>query len=182
MTVERCPSCGGLIIDGQPCPHCTSPIPGCHGPVVEAPPRRALEVVPAPARSRVTVNLLVLGTGLYWIVTSFRQLFGALNNGPGSASLLLYVVAVLSLIVGVYAMYVAWMMYRRAYRIQGQLVLASVVGACWGVFVPLLLGNSYQLLVVPFHVLLGAAALAAPRYLGLPHRFKLQRCLQRMYE
>jgi hypothetical protein len=162
---EYCPSCGGPIIEGGPCPHCTSPLPGYHGPLEPEAPGRVIPSAPTGSvRARVAVMVLPVGLGLYWIVTAVRQYAGARNNGPGGDSLLLFVVAVLSLIVGLYTLYVAWAVFRRSYRVQGQLVLVSLLGTCWGVFVPLLLGGPYQYLVVPFHVALGVLAITQPRY------------------
>ena len=165
MDGERCPSCHGPIFNDGPCLHCTSPLPGYHGPLqgaLEMPSAPA--VPPAFARVRMGVYVLVLGLGAYWIIAAALQLRGALSNGPGGGSFLLLIVAVLSLVVSAYTVYVAWMMSRRSYRIQGQLVLASAIGIGWGIFIPLLLGNWYQALVLPFHAAVAVLALAGSRF------------------
>ena len=165
MDIEYCPSCGGPIIEGGPCPHCTSPLPGYHGPLEPPAPGRVIpNSPPGSVRARAAIMVLLVGLGLYWLATAVRQFRGAMNNGPGGESLLLFIVAVLSLLVSLYPLYVAWAMFRRSYRVQGQLVLVSLVGTCWGVFVPMLLGGAYQYLVIPFHVALGVLGVTQSRH------------------
>lgn len=161
MDEERCPGCKGLIIDGV-CPFCTSPIPGLQP--LEPNPPTAPVAPPSSARIRVAANLLVLALGVYWIAAAGRQFHVALDNRPGGAPFLLFAVAILSLVVGAYTGYVAWMMFRRSYGAQGQLALVAVAGIGWGVFVLLLLEDWYQLLVILLHAVVGAFALAGSRY------------------
>lgn len=164
MDEELCPGCRGLIIDGV-CPYCTSPIPGLQPLEPEAP--KAAAAGPGSPRVRGAMNLLVLSLGAYWVASAGRQFQLALDNRPGGGPLLLFGVALLSLIIGSYTGYAAWMMFRRSYRAQGQLVLAGVVGVAWGVFVLLLLEDWYQLLAVLLHAIVGVFAAAGSRYFEL---------------
>jgi hypothetical protein len=73
MDEERCPGCGGQIIDGV-CPLCTLPIPGLHP--LEPDPPKAPVAPPGSPRVHIAVNVLVLALGLYWIVTAGLQFVG----------------------------------------------------------------------------------------------------------
>jgi hypothetical protein len=160
---ERCPGCKGLIIDGV-CPFCTSPIPGLRP--VEPDPPRAPTVAPGSPAVSVAANVLVLVLGVAWLVISVLQFGVSLGNRPGAAPFLLFVAAVLSLIVGVYTVYVAWAMLRRTYRIQGQLMLVAAVGVLWGTIDALLFEDWFLLVFVPVHLMVGVFAFAGSRYLG----------------
>ncbi len=75
---------------------------------------------------RVVANVLVLALVVYWVAAAGRQFQIALDNRPGGGPLLLFAVAILSLVVGVYTGCIARMMFRRSYRTQGRLVLVAV--------------------------------------------------------
>jgi hypothetical protein len=162
---DRCPNCGLPIAADGPCPRCGMAVSVYRGPV-ETPPAASKPpaATPAPSGVRIALNVLILLLGVYWLVTGVRQCVAAVANSPGQELLLLFAVAVLSLIVGVYTVYVSWSMYRYVYRVRGQLVLSSALCTFWGLFVPVLLGGWYQVMVVPLHVLLGVLALTTPRY------------------
>jgi hypothetical protein len=164
MDEERCPGCRGLIIDGV-CPYCTSPIPGLQPLEPEAPEAAAAER--GSPRVRGAMNLLVFALGAYWVAAAGRQFQLALDNRPGGGPLLLFGVALLSLIIGSYTGHVAWMMFRRSYRAQGQLMLVAVAGIAWGIFVLLLLEDWCQLPVVLLHAIAGVFAAAGSRYFEL---------------
>jgi hypothetical protein len=62
MDVEYCPSCGGPIIEGGLCPHCTSPLPSYSGPLEAPAPGRIKPIAPpASVRARATVMVLLVG-------------------------------------------------------------------------------------------------------------------------
>jgi hypothetical protein len=169
--IDRCPNCGMPITGDGPCPRCGLAV-SVYRSAQQTPLAAPKLAVPASPTSgtRVALNVLALLLGVYWLYAGVRRGVSAVANAPGQELLLLFVVAVLSLIVGAYGVYVSWCMYRRVYRVQGQLVLSSVLCTFWGLFVPALLGGWLQVLVVPLHVLLGVLAVTASRYFDSDRR------------
>jgi len=159
---ERCPGCRGLIVDGV-CPYCTSPIAGLQ-PVEPDPLAAPAAMASRPPAAYWAVCVLVLLIGLAWIGLAIFFYRVSRDSGPGGGSLVLYSFALVHLAVGLFSAYAAVTMMRRSYNVQGQLVLASVLGIGWGTFITLLFEQWWLSAATPFYLVVAVFALAGSRY------------------
>lgn len=166
---DRCPNCGLSISADGPCPRCGMEVSVYRGPPVLEPPRQ-----PDPPRPRsralAGVNVLVVALGVFWLGLAVFMCLEAFGGGFGSGPLIVFFLGIADLVVGIYHFYVSVAVHRRWYRVQGQLVLASVVGVGLSVFMVLILDWWPSLLATPFHLAVGGFAVFGGRHLELHPR------------
>ena len=163
---DRCPNCGLPITADGPCPRCGMEVSIYRGPPVPVPPR---QTDPPSPRSRLYMwlNVLVLVLGAFWLGLTVVMCLAVLNGGLGGGVLFGFFAGIANLVVATYHFYVAVAVYRRSYRVQGQLVLASAVGIGLGVFIAILFGWWPPLLATPFHLAVSGFAVFGGRHFEL---------------
>lgn len=158
MEAKRCPKCGLPSYGDKYCSACMTPL--TPGQMIE-PKNKPKPVVTASSKFISNMaGVLVLGLGAYWLWIFARELTNALDSRPdvvGGARV--YAVSLLSLVLALYTIFVAFLIFRRSFRARGELILVSVVGIVLGVVVPVLLGSWYQIAVVGAHGVLVLFAL-----------------------
>ena len=163
MEPKLCPKCGLPSYGDSHCSNCMAPLTGAEKPFVDH--RARSPITPGSRFVSTMAGILVLGLGAYWLWIFAQELMNALDSRPdvvGGARV--YAVSILSLVMGLYTLFVALLLFRRSYRARGELILISVVGIILGVLVPVLLGNWYQVAVVGAHAVLMLFALFGSRF------------------